>query len=122
MSNTDQQKGSQPLSDPKKEDNKSKTEEDFNDYYDSLTILHCCGDKCRIHAHDGQGFHCESCYGDADEIERIPITIKLMDPNNPEIVNCHGHKCRLDGSEGIFCESCYGDYDDYHNWRRILLN
>ena len=83
----------------------------LDDYYDSVTILHCNGDKCRIHAYDGLGFHCESCNESFYDIEHIPITIESFDSEEPRIVNCHGNKCRLDGSEGIYCEDCCGDYE-----------
>lgn len=81
-------------------------------YYDNISTLHCCGDGCRVHAKQGSGFHCESCFGELayDDWVFIEKKTDMWDENGqPTIINCHGHKCRNDGSDGVYCESCFGE-------------
>ena len=73
----------------------------MDEYYSNVKILMCQCDKCRIHAHHGTGFHCESCYEDLDDVDKIPVTLEKIQ-GSPKIVNCYGFKCRENGSDGIF--------------------
>ena len=36
--------------------------------YRNITRIDCHGDKCRLHADDGNGIHCTACFGDLDEL------------------------------------------------------
>lgn len=83
-------------------------------YYNNVITYECHGDKCRIHANDLTGLHCESCYGDLDEVnpkqldEDFALEKKY---DNIVTIECHGDKCRIHKRDGLgyHCESCYGE-------------
>lgn len=121
------------MSETKNPSNLITDEDKIREYYTNLTRLRCCGDKCRINASYGYGFHCVDCYGEIDEEDYLPYVPDTLSTIYPTIVNCHpnrhGHivhmygcdvcadiPCRLDGTRGIYCEDCSGEYneEEYH--------
>lgn len=59
----------------------------------------------------------EFCYGPHfhDDIVRIQ-------PDELQIIRCHGDKCRLSGENGVWCESCNGEFGEDFSDYRCLFN
>jgi hypothetical protein len=101
-------------------DKGDKGDEDDEDakrreYYEYIDNIECNGDKCRVHASAGFGYHCISCFGEITEDDWTPLPSYNTKINYKIIIYCNGEKCRLfaaggtSDKSGIFCYSCNSD-------------
>jgi hypothetical protein len=92
------------------------TVENTISYFTNIKTLDCGGDKCRMSALDGTGYHCVACNSELtyDDWKIVQQTDILHDKDgHPRTINCYGNKCRFNGENGIWCESCSGEYPGY---------